>query len=263
MPDDFITWWEILLGGESDLLMCNASSGYNYGSALEDMFSNAGWSEEDIFKVKIWNSGYPKEPELGYCTITPYRNAIQNDDADQQTSGSTSRDMGSNGCVLIETCSSDEEHREFEITLFENPYGIVTNNSDDYPIRLILSSYYWPNNGGYVVPDGQSNCDLCTETCDGCLGMNYTQAYDADSNGYDSPVYTRPHRDAQIVQAMQDWMLISSNSTYDYDKVRVINGNKLNLNIFVDENEAQTGIQRWQEREREILTQRRNLGLIP
>lgn len=27
LPDDFITWLEILLGGESDLLMCNGSSG--------------------------------------------------------------------------------------------------------------------------------------------------------------------------------------------------------------------------------------------
>ena len=52
--------------------------------------------------LKIWNSGYPKEPELGYCSISPSRNAIQNDDADQQTDGSTSRDMGDQGCVLIE-----------------------------------------------------------------------------------------------------------------------------------------------------------------
>ena len=35
LPEDFITWWEILLGGESDLLMCNADSGYNYGGYSE------------------------------------------------------------------------------------------------------------------------------------------------------------------------------------------------------------------------------------
>lgn len=27
LPDDFITWLEVLLGGESDLLMCNVNSG--------------------------------------------------------------------------------------------------------------------------------------------------------------------------------------------------------------------------------------------
>lgn len=57
--------------------------------------------------MKIWNSGYPKEPQLGYCSISPTRNAVQNDDADQQTSGSTSRDMGDQGCVLVEGCAID------------------------------------------------------------------------------------------------------------------------------------------------------------
>ena len=32
LPADFISWWEILLGGESDLLMCNSESGYDYGA---------------------------------------------------------------------------------------------------------------------------------------------------------------------------------------------------------------------------------------
>jgi len=82
----------------------------NYGGYLESQLYAAGWSSVDVQKVKIWNSGYPKEPEKGYCTISPTRNAIQNDDADQQTSGSTSRDMGSEGCVLIEGCTI-ENHR--------------------------------------------------------------------------------------------------------------------------------------------------------
>jgi alpha-amylase len=85
--------------------MCDVNSGYNYGGYLEDALFAAGWSSADVQKVKIWNSGYPKEPQLGYCTISPTRNAVQNDDADQQTSGSTSRDMGSEGCVLVEGCA--------------------------------------------------------------------------------------------------------------------------------------------------------------
>lgn len=31
LPDDWITWLEVLLGGEKDMLMCNPNSGYNYG----------------------------------------------------------------------------------------------------------------------------------------------------------------------------------------------------------------------------------------
>ena len=69
LPDDFITWLEILLGGESDLLMCNPDSGYNYGIYLQNALLQNGFTMEDVNKIKIWNSGYPKEPDLGYCTI--------------------------------------------------------------------------------------------------------------------------------------------------------------------------------------------------
>ena len=77
---------------------------------METALYSAGWSSADVQKVKIWNSGYPKEPQLGYCSISPSRNAVQNDDADQQTSGSTSRDMGDQGCVLVEGCTV-ENHK--------------------------------------------------------------------------------------------------------------------------------------------------------
>ncbi|ETO32086.1 hypothetical protein RFI_05030, partial [Reticulomyxa filosa] len=50
-------------------------------------------------------------------------------------------------------------------------------------------------------------------------------AYDANSTGYDSPVYTRPHRDSQIIDAMRSWMQIDSskiNNIYDiYDSEKV------------------------------------------
>lgn len=206
LPDDFITWLEVLLGGESDLLMCNGNSGYNYGIYLENALLAAGWTQEDVNKVKIWNSGYPKEPEKGYCTISPVRNAIQNDDADQQTSGSTSRDMGDQGCVLIEGCSTSN-HRNFEVKLFENPNG-AGNNDNDYPIRLVLSSYYWQNNSA-GVPDGLSDCSKCTSQCQNCHSTEYWPAYDANSCGYDS-TYTRVHRDMTIVNAMRKWMHLSS-----------------------------------------------------
>jgi hypothetical protein len=86
---------------------------------LENQLYAAGWDAADVEKVKIWNSGYPKEPEKGYCTISPTRNVVQNDDADQQTSGSTSRDMGDQGCVLIEGCTV-ENHRSKYRTLFHS-----------------------------------------------------------------------------------------------------------------------------------------------
>jgi alpha-amylase len=57
LPDDFVAWLEVLLGGESDMLMCDPDSGYNYGAYLADQLSAAGFSDQDVEKIKIWNSG--------------------------------------------------------------------------------------------------------------------------------------------------------------------------------------------------------------
>lgn len=187
------------------MLMCDPTSGYNYGAGLVTAMQAAGLSGDDIAKVKIWNSGYPKEPEKGTCTITKNRSAIQNDDADQQTPGSSSRDMGSMGCVLIKGCPSAAAHRAFEVMLFQNPPGADDNDSD-YPIRMVLSSYYWYN-GSEGIPDGKSDCNLCTDTCQGCESVPFMAAYDKTSTGYDGPQgYTRVHRDAAIIAAMRTWM---------------------------------------------------------
>ena len=164
--------------------------------------------------VKIWNSGYPKEPAKGLVgcddSANKVRTVVQNDDADQQNPGSSSRDMGDDGCVLIKGCAEDE-HRAFEVKLFEAPNG-ATDNHNDYPIRVLLSSFYWPassasaNDGIQGIPDGWSDCARCTVECDSCQSVAYTKAFDATSQGYDKTGYTRVHRDAAIVGAMQKWM---------------------------------------------------------
>ena len=208
LPGDFITWWEILLGGESDLLMCDADSGYNYGGYLVDALNKAGFEKEDVEKIKIWNSGYPKETEKGLVNCDSnadkIRSVIQNDDADQQNPGSSSRDMGNDGCVLIKGCTKSD-HKNFEIKLFDSPNG-ATDNDNDFPIRVVLSSFYWAGNGLQGIPDGKSDCAVCTTNCVGCLSVNYTAAFDASSTGYDTESYTRVHRDPDIVAAMRKWM---------------------------------------------------------
>jgi alpha-amylase len=184
----------------------------NYGIYLENALYSAGWSAADVQKVKIWNSGYPKEPEKGYCTISPVRNAIQNDDHDQQTSGSSSRDMGSEGCVLVKGCAVND-HRNFETKLFSSPNGNQGDNDNNYPIRLVLSSYYWQN-GSYGVPDSLSECSKCVSQCSSCHSTSPWSAYDGKSCGYDE-TYTRPHRDLSVVNAMRSWMKLPSVSSGD------------------------------------------------
>lgn len=48
-----------------------------------------------------------------YSHANTVRSVIQNDDADQQNPGSSSRDMQSDGCVLIKGCDV-ATHRGFE-----------------------------------------------------------------------------------------------------------------------------------------------------
>jgi len=202
LPVDFFTWLEVLYGGESSMLVANKDSGYNYGEYLAEALASAGFDQEDVDKVKIWNSGFPKEPTADRGTISKKRLVIQNDDHDQQNPGSSSRDMGPEGCVLVKGCD-EQTHRDFEVKLFENPNG-ADDNSNDYPHRMVLSSFHYTGQFG-PMPDGKSDCKDCTVTCEGCVGMEYVPAHDDSSTGYDS-VYTRVHRDQTIIAAMNAWM---------------------------------------------------------
>ena len=39
---------QVLLGGEADMLMCNAQSGYNYGGYLVSALGQAGLSDSEV-----------------------------------------------------------------------------------------------------------------------------------------------------------------------------------------------------------------------
>ncbi len=95
LPADFMTYLEVLIGGEAGLLECNYGS-YQYTTYFDDAMKKNGLSDSDIAKVKIWSSDYPKEmPICGYWIIPSERFAIQNDCHDDQNPGSSSRDMQS------------------------------------------------------------------------------------------------------------------------------------------------------------------------
>ena len=113
--------------------------------------------------------------------------------------------MHEEGCVLDKGCPADR-HSAYEIKLFQNPNG-AQNNDNDYPIRMVLSSYYFEN-GVKAIPDGKSDCSLCKTTCDGCRTRTYTKAYDPNGQAYSGSGYTRVHRDQQIINAMRAWMHI-------------------------------------------------------
>ena len=141
IPEDFFTWLEVLTSGEAYLLVQNSE--YPFITLLTNQLKVNGLTDDEILMIKIWWCGYPTEPHNDGGTIDIQRKVIQNDDHDQQNPGSSSRDMHDDGCVLVKGCSPDS-HRAFEVRLFSNPNG-AKNNDNDYPIRMILSSYYFEN----------------------------------------------------------------------------------------------------------------------
>lgn len=113
LPEDFITYLEVIMGGEMQMLMCDEGI-YNFGKSFADKMSANGLSDNDIGKIKIWQSAYPKEfPECGEWHIPSERFVAQNDCHDDQNPGSSSRDMGDKGSVYVKEKDADK-HRNFE-----------------------------------------------------------------------------------------------------------------------------------------------------
>jgi alpha-amylase len=141
--------------------------------------AQAGLSQNDIYKVKIWSSDYPKEfPICGYWAIPSERLVVQNDCHDDQTTGSSSRDMGDKGSVLV-IQKDVPRHRGFEVQLFSRTDG-------NWQIKAVLSSYSFMDNGAQGVPDGKSDCSKCVgDQCNSCSkSMKYSPAYDENACGY-------------------------------------------------------------------------------
>lgn len=223
LPEDFFAYLEVLYGGEKDLLRCNQSSDYNYGKPFEDKLrSEIG---DDYKKIKLWGSDYPKEyPICGYWDIEQDRVVPGLDCHDDQFPGSSSRDMGDAGSVLVKQ-KNVSDHRQKTINLM--------TLGDDTKIRLILSSYTFKGSA-FGFPDGYSDCAKCTtDTCkENCHhSMPYSKAYDPSSTGYDCDkggwkegVYTRVHRDQQIIDAMRRWLglkTLSFDELYGAEKAKV------------------------------------------
>ena len=229
LPEDFIAYLEVLFGGEKDLLLCG-DSWYSYGKNFENKMREVGLTDEDIDKIKIWGNDYPKEfPICGQYTIQPKRFAIGLDCHDDQFPGSSSRDMGDKGSVLVKERNVDK-HRNFSVELF-------TRHDDGWKIKLILSSYTFIDNvGAYGFPDGNSDCSKCaSENCKKyCTkSMPYSKAFDPNSKGYDclkdgnwqQGVYTRVHRDQSIVNAMRSWMglnQLTENELYNTEHIKFL-----------------------------------------
>ena len=205
LPDDFMAYLEVIIGGEGDLLLCNYND-YQYTEYFTESMKEQGLSESDIAKIKIWMSWYPAEIDKCEGKIPSERLVIENDDHDQQKPGSSSRDMHDQGSVLVKQ-KDINAHRNFEVTVF-------SRTDRNWKHRLLLSSFTLRDgsDGNDGFPDGYSDCSLCTgEYCSSCVNFPKHEAYVADSegysvNGWQYGYYTRTHRDISIINAMRGWM---------------------------------------------------------
>ena len=207
LPEDFFTWLEVLSVNEADILFAESGE-YSYGGGMDNTLRNLGFNDNDILKVKIWWSSYPAYYYVDKGKVDPRRKVIQNDDQKGEYDDYRNVTQSGKGCILTEGCEP-EEHRKFEVALFENPYDVI-NNYKDAPIRLILSSFYTRNGNTRLegLPDGLSDCTkVCMDDCDKCMENSFPEIkYEKNAKAYSGKGFTYVHRDEAIIKAMQNWM---------------------------------------------------------
>ena len=203
-PDDFFIVI-ILENIDMDIVMCDEESGLNFGTYFTQLLNEAGFVEDEIYKIKIWLKGWMEgESNFPICDdqwmIAEKRHVISLEYSDDINMGNT--------YITYIRDRNIEEHRSKTISMFSNDYN--------WEIIFIFSTFsLYKNIAG--IPDGKSDCSFCeTEKChsDCTKNVPYRKAYNPLSTGYDTGdlnnwiegEYTRIHRDILIVNAMRDWL---------------------------------------------------------
>ena len=205
-PQDFISILQITFGFEKNILICERKLS-SFGVYFTEMLESKGFSEEEINKIKIWNSGFPQEKPVcddNIWKIDPERHALSLECPD---------DINQNNYYYTYIREKDiEKHRNLTIDMF-------SNNENNWKIKSVFSMFSVIN-GSTGFPDGNSDCskcpsDICKLYCK--KSVPYQKAYNPKSVGYDTGnsetwkegEYTRVHRDLGIVNSMRKWLGLS------------------------------------------------------
>ena len=202
-PEDFIAILQLTFGWEKQVLICEKTKLSSFGEYFKEKLEENSLTDEEITKIKIWNSGFPQEiPECdGEWKISPERHAISIEWPD---------DIYLNSYYNIYIRDKDiETHRSRTMDMFNN----IEKN---WKIKSVFSMFSLIN-GSFGFPDGKSDCSKCqTEVCKiYCTkSFPYQKAYNPLSIGYDAGnitnwkegTYTRVHRDLDIINSMRQWM---------------------------------------------------------
>ena len=214
LPDDLliIMVLEGVEGIAMELALCNKDSIINYGNVFTDHLIDAGFSYNEIDKIKLWFKGCLKDDEDELSNSEPLCNekvAIPIERWTISLEFSDDINRGDTGYNIYIKHKNIEAHRSILVErMFKNP-------KYDWQIRFIFTSFslYHDLNG---IPDGKSECTFCeTDECKkNCVDIPYRKAYNPLSKGYDcgneenwvEGEYSRIHRDLLIINAMRKWM---------------------------------------------------------
>ena len=227
-PEDFIAILQLIFGNEKQIMLCNEDELSSFGDAyFLKLLKNNNLTDDDINKIKIWNSGFPNE--MPKCLdnnwrITPQRHVISIENPNFIYINSQDN---KNYYIYIRD-KDIEKHRNLTINMFNN-------TEFDWKIKCVFSTFSLIN-GSIGFPDGKSDCnkcqsDICKKYC--THSFPYQKAYDPNSKGYDTGnkenwkegTYTRVHRDLKIINSMRKWMNLS-----EFTEEELYNSEKLKSN---------------------------------
>ena len=207
LPDDFFAYIEIDMweNWHRTVYICQSDNEYNFASNFIQLMKNEGLNENDINKIKLWHVGY-FERNFPVC------------DNEEWAISQERFVLGWVNNYVQQPEASDIYMRERNLKEHKKKYiQLLKDNTINWKIKLVYSSYSIMENGAFGFPDGKSDCKKCiTEQCkDECTkSVPYQKAYKPLSIGYDSGdetnwkegTYTRIHRNFDIVNAMRQWM---------------------------------------------------------
>ena len=220
-PDDFIAIIQLTYGWEKNILMCDEDKRSSFGEYFEYELKENNLTDDDINKIKIWNSGFPNESpkcDDNVWRVSPERHAISIENMN---------DINLDAYYKVYIRDKNiEEHRNLTVDMF-------INIEKNWKIKSVFSMFSLIN-GSKGFPDGKSDCSKCKgDTCQKCIkSFPYQKAYDPLSVGYDTGnsenwkegTYTRVHRDFQIVNSMRKWMELplfnSTDELYKFERMK-------------------------------------------
>jgi len=216
LPPDFMAIINIE-NAQIDTILCNEEGILDFGTVFAQILKNEGFKDSEILQIKLWFKGVLTENEMKYLQEYDVSCGFENEDEllfnvqrwAVSLEYSDDINMGDTGYNIYIKDKDVAHHKSILINnLFLHPRY-------NYAIRFVFSSFSIKDING--IPDGKSEKSFCATTA--CLqntvDLPFKRAFNPHSRGYDCGngegnwtygEYSRVHRDADVINAMREWM---------------------------------------------------------